>query len=108
MPFTFVFAGGFFSLEHLFRQLTAFTVPQGSEGLRVSGRLLTIQSVKLAPEVTEGKTGNLSGTVTATAYVLPPGQTVTSGATPGSPSGAAPAAGSSGSPTTPAIARVAP
>ena len=49
MPFTFVFNGGFFSLEHLFRQLTAFTTHTGSGGLQVSGRLLTIQSVKLAP-----------------------------------------------------------
>jgi Tfp pilus assembly protein PilO len=108
MPFTFVFTGGFFSLEHLFRQLTAFTTPQGSDGLRVSGRLLTIQSVKLAPETSAGKTSQLQGTVTATAYVLPAGQSVTSGATPSSPTGAAPAAGSSSSPTTPAIARVAP
>jgi Tfp pilus assembly protein PilO len=108
MPFTFIFSGGFFSLEHLFRQLTAFTVPKGSEGLRVSGRLLTIQSVKLTPEAVQGKKGSLQGTVTATAYVLPPGQTVTSGATPSSPTGAAPATGSSSSPTTPAIARVAP
>lgn len=108
MPFTFVFSGGFFSLEHLFRQLTAFTVPQGSEGLRVSGRLLTISSVKLAPETSEGNTGKLQGTVTATAYVLPAGSSLTGGATPGSPTGASPAASSSGSSTTPAIARVAP
>ena len=47
MPFTFVFSGGFFSLEHLFRQLTAFTTHQGPDGLQVSGRLLTIQGVKL-------------------------------------------------------------
>src|SRR5947209_7679899 len=52
MPFTFVFSGGFFSLERLFRQLTAFTTHRGSDGLRVSGRLLTIQSVKLGPEST--------------------------------------------------------
>jgi hypothetical protein len=106
MPFTFVFAGGFFSLEHLFRQLTAFTTHQGADGVRVSGRLLTIQSVKLAPEATLGHTTQLTGTVTATAYVLPAGQSLTGGATPSSPGGT-PAAASS-SPTTPAIAKVAP
>jgi hypothetical protein len=108
MPFTFVFSGGFFSLEHLFRQLTAFTTPAGPGGLHVSGRLLTIQGVKLAPEIT-AKGTTLKGTVTAAAYVLPAGQTLTAGATPSSPSGATPAAGgSTSSPTTPAVAKVAP
>jgi Type II secretion system (T2SS), protein M len=110
MPFTFVFSGGFFSLEHLFRQLTAFTTHQGPSALRVSGRLLTIQGVKLAPEgTTPGSSKKLTGTVTATAYVLPAGQNLTAGATPSSPTGATPASvGSSGSPTTPAVAKVTP
>ena len=110
MPFTFVFSGGFFQLEHLFRQLTAFTTHQGPSGLRVSGRLLTIQSVKLAPEAAgPGKSAKLSGTVTATAYVLPAGQGLTGGATPAGPAGATPAsAASSSSPTTPAVAKVTP
>ena len=107
MPFTFVFNGGFFDLEHLFRQLTAFTTHRGPKGLEVSGRLLTIQSVKLAPESgTPGKAPKLSGTVSATAYVLPAGQSLTAGATPNSP---APASGSSSSAaTTPAVAKVTP
>ncbi|HXD56144.1 MAG TPA: type II secretion system protein GspM [Solirubrobacteraceae bacterium] len=116
MPFTFVFAGGFFDFEHLFRGLTAFTSHGGDGSLQVSGRLLTIQSVKLAPEAaTPGAGGgkgapNLTGTVTATAYVLPAGQGVTAGATPSSPSGTtAPAASAAaGSTTTPAVARVTP
>ena len=49
MPFTFVFNGSFFDLEHLFHQLNSFTERTSSGGLQVSGRLLTIQSVKLAP-----------------------------------------------------------
>jgi len=110
MPFTFVFTGGFFSLEHLFRQLTAFTTPGGPKGLRVSGRLLTIQGVKLAPESSAaGKSKTLTGTVTATAYVLPPGQALTNGATPSGPAGASPASAPSPSaPTTPAVAKVTP
>ncbi len=49
MPFTFVFNGSFVDLYHLFQQLDRFTVRTASGGLQVSGRLLTIQSVKLAP-----------------------------------------------------------
>jgi Type II secretion system (T2SS), protein M len=116
MPFTFVFNGGFFDLYHLFQQLNRFTVRTSSGGLKVSGRLLTIQSVKLAPASTSeqgtGKTtaGQLTGTITATAYVLPAAQGLTGGATSTSPAGAVtPAASTSGassSPTAPAIARV--
>jgi hypothetical protein len=110
MPFTFIFTGGFFSLEHLFRQLTSFTTHKGSKGLEVSGRLLTIQAVKLAPEASaNGKTATLSGTVTATAYVLPAGTALTAGASPTAPAGASPApSSSSSSPTTPAVAKVTP
>ena len=108
MPFTFVFNGGFFQLERLFARMTSFATYQGENGLRVSGRLLTIQSVKLAPEGENAGNPRLTGTVTASAYVLPAGQGLTGGATPSSPAGAPAASGSSSSPTTPAVARVAP
>ncbi len=109
MPFTFVFDGGFFSLEHLFHELTAFTAHGGKGTLQVSGRLLTIQSVKLAPEgLSTGRTPKLSGTVTATAYVLPSGQSLTAGATPASPTGAASPASTSPSSSTTAPAVVTP
>ncbi len=110
MPFTFIFSGGFFSLEQLFKRLTSFTTHQGKTGLQVSGRLLTIQAVKLAPESSaKGKSQVLSGTVTATAYVLPAGTALTGGASPAAPAGASPApSSSSSSPTTPAVAKVTP
>jgi Type II secretion system (T2SS), protein M len=112
MPFTFVFDGGFFSLEHLFHGLTSFTTHDSDGSLQVSGRLLTIQSVKLAPEAGGSSTNpKLTGTVTATAYTLPAGQGVTAGATSTSPTGATtPAASSSaGSTAAPAaVARVTP
>jgi Tfp pilus assembly protein PilO len=117
MPFTFVFNGGFFDLEHLFKQLTAFTARTTSGALKVSGRLLTIQSVKLAPVVTSAEAGkapthSLSGTITATAYQLPGGQGVTGGATATSPTGASTPAtsttGAASSATAPAVARVTP
>jgi Tfp pilus assembly protein PilO len=120
MPFTFIFNGGFFDLEHLFAKLTAFTTRTTSGTLKISGRLLTIQSVKLAPvqEATAGAaskvttTPKLSGTITATAYQLPGGIPVTGGATSTSPTGATSPAtsttGAGGSATAPAIARVTP
>ncbi len=123
MPFTFVFNGTFADLYHLFQQLDRATVHTTSGGLVVSGRLLTIQSIKLAPTtnasaLTAGKGGSeqLSGDVTATAYVLPASQGLTAGATTNAPTGqsatptatpaSTPAAPSS--PTAPAIARVTP
>jgi Tfp pilus assembly protein PilO len=117
MPFTFVFNGTYQDLYHLFQQLDNYTV-QTASGVQVSGRLLTIQGVKLAPIASTATPGSgkgreeLSGTITATAYVLPAGQGLTGGATATSPTGAtAPVSSTSGassSPTAPAIVRVNP
>lgn len=105
MPFTFVFSGSFFDLYDLFQQLNHFTLRTSSGSLRVSGRLLTIQGVQLAP-VSSGSgssSGQLTGTITATAYVLPASQ-VTATATATSPTGAQTTSGSaSSSPATPAV-----
>jgi hypothetical protein len=91
MPFTFVFSGSFFDLEHLFRQLTDFATLSGSGSIQVSGRLLTIQSVQLAPGSSSGSTKGgseqLTGTINATAYVLPSSQGLTGGATTAAPVG---------------------
>lgn len=116
MTFTFVFNGTFFDLYHLFQQLNRFTLRTPSGDLQVSGRLLTIQSAKLAPAPASGGHPTkgpqvLTGTVTATAYVLPASQGLTGGATPAAPtpgpggSSAAPVATSS---TAPAVVRVGP
>jgi len=113
MPFTFIFNGGFFDLEHLFRSLTGFTNYTSSGGLEVNGRLLTIESVKLSPAPSEGSagkaSGQLTGTIAASAYVLPASQGLTDGATASSPTGAAPAATTGATTATaPAIVRVNP
>ena len=119
MPFTFVFNGTFNDLYSLFTQLNRATVRTASGGLQVSGRLLTIQSAKLAPITNLAPAGTgkggaqlLSGTITATAYVLPAAQGLTGGATSAAPgSSAAPASSTSSgasSPTAPALARVTP
>lgn len=118
MPFTFVFDGSFFDLYNLFQQLNHFTLRTTSGGLRVSGRLLTVQSVKLAPASSSGSgsgKGNsseqLTGTITATAYVLPAGESVTGGATSTGPAGTATqtaSTGASSSVTPPALVKVTP
>jgi Tfp pilus assembly protein PilO len=105
MPFTFVFSGSFFDLYDLFQQLNHFTLRTSSGSLQVSGRLLTIQGVQLAPvsSGSGGSGGQLTGTITATAYVLPASQ-VTATATATSPTGAQTTSGAaSSSPATPAV-----
>jgi hypothetical protein len=73
-----------------------------SGGLRVSGRLLTLQGVKLEPvaDTASGESGaqKLTGTITATAYVLPAAQGLTAGATASSPTPAAASASPAASP----------
>ncbi|HEY2283630.1 MAG TPA: hypothetical protein VGH60_08795 [Solirubrobacteraceae bacterium] len=122
MPFTFVFNGSFDSLYNLFQQLDAFTTLHTTSGeLNVSGRLLTIQSIKLGPVSASGGSApgsgapggseQLSGTITATAYVLPAGQSLTGGATPAGPSGTATqtaSTGAAGSANAPAVVQVNP
>jgi Tfp pilus assembly protein PilO len=117
LPFTFTFEGSYFDLEHLFRQLTAFATPTAAGALQVDGRLLTIQSVRLAPSSNssqpgESGAGHLTGTITATAYTLPASQGLTAGASATSPASAttpASSASSATSSTTPAaIVKVTP
>lgn len=100
MPFSFTFNGGFNNLYSLFQQLDGFTTRGAAGALSVNGRLLTIQSVKLAPaggSSASGGSEQLSGTITATAYVLPAGQSLTGGATSTGPAGAATQSASTGS-----------
>jgi hypothetical protein len=94
--FTFVFDGSFVDLYKLLNQLEGFTVQTPSGPLHVKGRLLTIDSVNLAPDASgaQGSSassrepGKLTGTIAATAYVLPAGQSTLAGATPAGPTGA--------------------
>jgi Tfp pilus assembly protein PilO len=105
MPFTFVFNGSFFNLYDLFQQLNHFTLRTSAGSLQVSGRLLTIQGVQLAPGASgSGKSSSqLTGTITATAYVLPASQAA-SAATATPPTGAQTTSGSAASsPATPAV-----
>jgi Tfp pilus assembly protein PilO len=117
LPFTFTFEGSYFDLEHLINRLAGFTKLNASGDIEVSGRLLTIRSVALTPSAASSSTtgaspvSNLSGSITASAYVLPSGQGLTGSATPASPTGGASVASStasSSSPVSPAIVKVNP
>jgi hypothetical protein len=113
-PFTFVFNGSFVDLSTLLGQLEGFTVLTSSGPLQVSGRLLTIDSVTLAPNASEtGKpnSNQLTGTITATAYVLPASVSALGDATTSGPGGAQSSASggsSSGSAATPAVVKANP
>jgi Type II secretion system (T2SS), protein M len=113
MPFTFIFNGSFFNLEHLFERIDGFATSNAAGSVKVSGRLLTIQSIKLSPldsSGAKGSSGLLSGTITATAYELPAGQGLTGSGTTAAAGGVAPAttSGASSSPTPAATVSVNP
>jgi hypothetical protein len=113
VPFSFVFEGSYFDLEHLLSRLTDFTTLTPAGDLQVSGRLLTIQSVALAPGVAaegaKGTTTNLTGSITATAYMMPAGQGLApTGAAATTPGAASPASSTGSAPTSPAIVKVNP
>jgi Tfp pilus assembly protein PilO len=113
LPFTMTFSGSYSDLYGLFQSLDSSAVRTAAGGIQISGRLLTVSSVKLAPASAGGtasagtSSNQVTGTITASAYVLPAGQGLTPGAT-ASPAAAAPSTSTSTSPTTPAVARVAP
>jgi Tfp pilus assembly protein PilO len=113
MPFTFVFNGSFVDLYKLLDQLEGFTAQTPGGALHVNGRLLTINDVSLAPSTSAAQSGSkskateLTGTIDATAYVLPAGASTLAGATPAGPATATEAAStSSGSSSAPAPAVV--
>jgi Tfp pilus assembly protein PilO len=106
MPFTFVFNGSFFDLSDLIQQLNHFTTRTSAGSLQVSGRLLTIQGISLAPGASSGSdksSGQMTGSITATAYVLPASQAAST-ATAASPTGAqATSSSAASSSATPAV-----
>jgi hypothetical protein len=109
-PFTFVFDGSFVDLYKLLNQLEGFTLQTSSGALHVNGRLLTIDGVSLAPKAAESqsssgsgkpKAGQLTATITATAYMLPAGASALGGATAGGPAAAAAGSSSTATASTP-------
>jgi hypothetical protein len=81
-PFTFTFRGDFFHLSVFFGRLQQFVVANNNS-LSVSGRLMTLGAINLAP----GPKGfpQITATVSATTYLVPAYQGLTGGATPTGP-----------------------
>ncbi|HEX8102973.1 MAG TPA: hypothetical protein VF533_10190 [Solirubrobacteraceae bacterium] len=99
MPFDFEFRGQFFSLSNFFSRLERLVAVSEKE-VRVSGRLLTVDSFTFKPGV-EGFPA-VYATVGATAYLLPSSEGVPLASSMAAATGATPAATTSG--TTPVTA----
>lgn len=80
-PFTFTFSGNFFHLADFFGRLQRFVVASNRQ-LSVSGRLMTLNSINL-----QGGTSfpEITATISATTYLLPPSQGLLNGATAAGP-----------------------
>jgi hypothetical protein len=100
MPFTFVFTGSYFDMEHMIDQVDHF-IGVKQKAVSVHGRLLSIDGFAL----TAGPAGlpSVSATLAATAYLLPASQGLTAGATAAAP-GAAATPTSTGAATAPPTA----
>lgn len=104
LPFTFAFSGSYFKLEQLLRKLDDLATLTPAGTLQVTGRLLTVQSVRLSPDTETGRTGLLSASVSATAYQLPAEPLTSASSTAGAVSAAS--AGGASSATTAAVVGV--
>jgi hypothetical protein len=80
--FSFTLGGNFFHLADFFNRLENFVVSRDNR-LLISGRLMTINAINLAP----GATGfpQITATVSATTYIVPATQGPLGGATPAGP-----------------------
>jgi hypothetical protein len=104
--FTFTLTGNFFNLANFFNRVQNFVVSRDNH-LLISGRLMTINAINLAP----GATGfpQITANVSATTYIVPPTEGPTDGATPAGPgTSTTPQASTSGSSTAAPAATIAP
>ncbi|HEY4827997.1 MAG TPA: hypothetical protein VIH85_14580 [Solirubrobacteraceae bacterium] len=103
--FTFTIDGSFFSLANFFNRLDNFVVSRNNQ-LLISGRLMTLNAISLAP----GGNGfpQINATISATDYIVPATEGPFDGASPAGPATApqtqASASGSSSSTGAPAAA----
>ncbi len=81
-PFTFTFQGNFFHLSDFFGRLQKFVVAN-NKNVSVSGRLISLNGITLAPNA--GTFPSITATVTATTYLLPASEGLLNGATPAGP-----------------------
>ena len=84
MPYSLTFDGDFFQIADFIKGLDA-TVRTHNGEVTVDGRLITIDSFTLTAG--EGASQSLTASFTVTTYLTPPGESLTAGASPGSPPG---------------------
>ncbi len=94
--FTFTVSGNFTRLGDFFNRLQSFVTSRGSS-LLISGRLMTINGINLAPAATGFP--QITANISATTYIVPATEGAFDGATPAGPA-AAPQAQASTSPST--------
>jgi hypothetical protein len=108
MPFNFNFDGDFFSIERFLSAIERYTTTSGDDDITVRGRLLTVDGVAIV-ESPKGGFPDVQAGFGATAYLLPPDEGLTGGATAWSPAaGGAGSTASSGTSATPTNAGVSP
>jgi type IV pilus assembly protein PilO len=102
VPLELAFEGNFFNLTDFFHRIKRF-VTLANGNVLVSGRLLTVESVKWASD--EAIFPHIRAELTATVYLTPKSQGVTAGATPQGPATGTPASGTTPpAENTPAVA----
>ena len=108
--FTITLSGNYFDLSSFFNKLEGFVVSENGT-LTIRGRLMTINAVNLVP----GPNGfpQITATVSATTYIVPPTEGPFGGATPAGPAptttqSQASTSGSSSSSSTPPAAAITP
>lgn len=86
MPYSLEFEGGFFELAKALEKLNSLVTTNGG-GVDARGRLITVDSFELGPGGEgEEASEDLSAHLSVNTYVTPPGQGLTSGASPAGPS----------------------
>jgi hypothetical protein len=93
--FTFTLSGNFFHLANFFNRLQNFVTTSGST-LLISGRLMTINGINLAPA--SSGFPQITASVSATTYIVPASEGAFGGASPAGPA-TAPQASTSPSPS---------
>ena len=101
VPLELEFEGNFFNLADFFHDVKRF-VSVANSNVLVSGRLLTVESVRWTSDETIFP--HIRAEITATVYLSPKAQGVTAGASPQGPATGTPASGTTPTDSTPAVA----
>ncbi len=102
LPFSMSFKGDFFDLSNFFNRMERF-VNVRNERIDVTGRLLLVDSITIAPEQTGTDSGpsTLKAQIGASSYLVPADEDMLAGATPAGPAGTAGAPAPGGTTPTP-------